>query len=283
MEKSEVLLPFRPPLDWQGLLNFYRHHLIHGLETVAADTFERVFELGSAVGVFRVDLDSAKKCLRLRVASDDAGVLPEVQRRVRKMFDLDADPIELGERFAAHPHLGPLWKERPGLRIARGWNPFEVAITTILGQLVSTTQGRALVRQLIESHGKPIVHPRMGEQIRLFPSAAALATADLDLVRTSQARKQAIRTLSQLVVSRDIDLTGSDVAAIKRQLLALPGIGPWTSEYIGLRALGDTDAFPGSDLVLKRSLGQYPGIELQSLRPWRGYAAIHLWAASAKK
>ena len=273
-----LLLPYRPPLDWKALLGYYRDHLIHGLDGVGGDYYERVFELGGGVGWFCIEPDSASPRLRLRVVADDPGVLPEVHRRVRRMFDLDADPMDVGERFASHPVLGPLWGGRPGLRIGRGWDPFEVSVCTILGQLVSVTQVRALIRQLVEGHGRIAAHPITGEPVRLFPSPEVLASAGLDQVRTSQSRKQAIRALSGLVASGLLGL-GGDAGEIKRRLLSLPGIGPWTSEYIGLRALGDADAFPGTDLVLKRALASNAGIELDSIRPWRGYAAACLWAS----
>jgi AraC family transcriptional regulator of adaptative response / DNA-3-methyladenine glycosylase II len=275
----ELTLPYRPPLDWQALLDFYRNHLVYGLETVAGNSYERLFELGSAVGTFRVSPDPTKPRLRLRVVVDDLGVLFGVHQRARRMFDLDADPMEVGERFASHAHLGPLWALRPGLRIARGWDAFEVSVFTILGQLVSTTQGRALVRQLVESEGKPAVHPVTGAPVRLFPTSDILASSGLEQVKTTQARKQAIRSLSGLVASGDLDLASDDVDEVKRRLLSLPGVGPWTSEYIGLRALGDSDSFPGTDLVLKRSLGSIGGCDLDSIRPWRGYAAACLWAS----
>jgi AraC family transcriptional regulator of adaptative response / DNA-3-methyladenine glycosylase II len=275
----ELMLPYRPPLDWQALLDFHRHHLIHGLEAVDRNSYERVFELGPAIGVFRVDPDPTRHRLRLRVLVNDPVVLSEVHRRVRRMLDLDADPMGVGERFASHPALGSLWAERPGLRIARGWDPFEVSVSTILGQLVSTTQGRALVRQLVENYGKPAVHPVTGGPVRLFPSPGALASSGLELVRTTQTRKQAIRSLAGLVASGALDLGGDDVDEVKWRLLSLPGVGPWTSEYIGLRALGDADAFPGTDLILKRSLASYAGIDLDSIRPWRGYVAACLWAS----
>ncbi|MHC5540146.1 AlkA N-terminal domain-containing protein, partial [Singulisphaera rosea] len=157
----ELMLSYRPPLDWPALLGFFRHHVIHGLETVGEGTYGRMFELGSTSGAFQVSLDPAKPRMRLRVIADDPSVLFAVHRRVRRMFDLDADPISVGESLTAHTVLGPLWGKRPGIRIARGWDPFEVSVSTILGQLVSTTQARALVRQLVESYGKAAVHPSL--------------------------------------------------------------------------------------------------------------------------
>ena len=272
-------LPYRPPLDWKALLGYCRDHSIHGLDGVGGDCFERVFELGGEVGWFCVEPDTRAPRLRIRVVADEPGVLFEVHRRVRRMFDLDADPIEIAERFAPHPVLGPLWGVRPGLRIGRGWDPFEVSVCTVLGQLVSVAQGRALVRQLVEGHGRIAAHPITGEPVRLFPSPEVLASAGLEDVRTSRARKEAIRALSGLVASGSVDLAGGDVGEIKRRLLSLPGVGPWTSEYIGLRGLGDADAFPGTDLVLKRALASNAGMELDTVRPFRGYAAACLWAS----
>jgi AraC family transcriptional regulator of adaptative response / DNA-3-methyladenine glycosylase II len=145
--------------------------------------------------------------------------------------------------------------------------------------LVSTTQGRQLVRQLVESEGKPAVHPVTGEPVRLFPSSDVLSLSGLEAVKTTQARKQAIRSLSGLVASGELDLGSDDVDEVKQRLLSLPGVGPWTSEYIGLRALGDSDSFPGTDLVLKRLLESFGVPDLESIRPWRGYAAACLWAS----
>ena len=195
------------------------------------------------------------------------------------MFDLDADPLLIGRSFASNAVLGPLWAQFPGLRLACGWDSFEMSVTTILGQLVSTGQGRALVKQLVESCGQRIAHPVTDEPAYLFPTAEVLATADLAAVRTSPARKNAIKELSGLVAAGGINLDGTqEVGEVKERLLALPGIGSWTSEYIGLRALGDSDSFPKTDLVLKRAVGRHPGLDLESVRPWRGYAAACLWA-----
>jgi AraC family transcriptional regulator of adaptative response / DNA-3-methyladenine glycosylase II len=278
-EEVELLLSYRPPLDWPALLNFYRAHQIAGLETVDEASYGRVFKLGSVSGAFRVLPERSKPQLRLRIFADDPRVLFTVAQRVRRMFNLDSDPLLVAKGFSSHKVLGPLWEKYPGLRVARGWDPFETAICTILGQLVSTNQGRALVRQLVEGYGESIAHPVTGERSYLGPSAETLARADLTGVSTSQARKRAIRELSGLVATGTVDLDGrQDARAVKERLLALPGIGPWTSEYIGLRALGDTDSFPRTDLVLKRTIEQYTDLDFEAVRPWRGYAAVCLWA-----
>ena len=289
-EEVELLLSFRPPLDWLALLDFYRAHQIAGVETVDEASYGRVFRLGSVSGAFRVFADRSRPQLRLRIFADDPSVLFTVAQRARRMFDLDSDPLLVAKSFSSHEFLGPLWEKHPGLRVARGWDPFETAISTILGQLVSTRQGRALVRQLVEGYGQSITHPVTGEHASIsFRADRTLARADTAAVGTSQARKRAIRELSGLVASRTIDLDGrQDARVVKERLLALPGIGAWTAEYIGLRALGDSDSFPRTDLVLKRAIKQHPGLNLDAVRPWRGYAAVCLWlhcseSASRKK
>ena len=279
----ELSLPYRPPLDWDNLLHYYRAHHIAGIEAVDESSYARVFRHESEIGAFRVTHDRTKPQLRLRVLGGDPRVLFSIHQRVRRMFDLDCDPELCDSTLAAHRKFAPLWKHLPGLRVASGWDPFETSITTILGQLVSTRQARTLVAQLVENHGERITHPATGESAFLFPSPESLAEADLGSVRTSQSRKQAIRELSRLVAARTIDLSGRDNAtAVKKVLLAIPGIGKWTAAYIGLRVLHDRDSFPGTDLVLKRALDQHPDLDLEALRPWRGYVAICLWSHYGK-
>lgn len=283
-EAIELSLPYRPPLDWPHLLNFYRGHRITGVETVTDHAYERVFRFGTALGALQVRQDPNKPQLRLRVAVDDPAVLFAVVQRVRRMFDLDSDPLLIANSFRGDRLLNSLWKKYPGLRVARGWDAFETSICTILGQLVSVRQATVLVRQLVESHGQKITHPSSGQEGFLFPSPEILATADLDSVRTSQARKNAIREFSRRVVSKNLKLEIPQSADLSReQILSIAGLGPWSSEYIHLRGLGDTDAFPKTDLILKRAIEKHPGLDLEKVRPWRSYAAIYLWKHYAEK
>ncbi|WP_422931668.1 AlkA N-terminal domain-containing protein [Singulisphaera sp. PoT] len=279
----ELTLPYRPPLDWQGVLNFARYHQIRGLEAVDEVSYRRFFTIGEAQGLFRVTNDPKKPQLKLEIEVDDPAVIFTVVQRVRRMFDLDSDLLAIGECFGKHETLGPLWESRPGLRIARGWDPFETAVLTILGQLVSTRQARALVGQLVEACGTRSANPIAEDIPYLFPDAETLAHADLAPIRTSPARKRAIQELSRAVVSGSIDLDDfRDIQGVKERLLGLAGIGPWTAEYIGLRALGDPDSFPRTDLVIKRAFETHPGLDLDGVRPWRGYMAVCLWSHFAK-
>lgn len=280
----ELSLPYRPPLDWPHLLSFYRGHRIAGVETVTEQAYERVFRIGSVLGTFQVRQDPKKPQLRLQIAVDNPAVLFSVVQRVRRMFDLDSDPLLVANSFQSSRLLDSLWKKYPGLRVARGWDAFETSICTILGQLVSVRQATVLVRQLVENYGEKIAHPSTGQESFLFPSADILATADLDSVQTSRARKNAIREFSKRVASKELHLEIPRNADLSReQILNIAGLGPWSSEYIHLRGLGDTDAFPETDLILKRAMEKHPGLQLDKVRPWRSYAAIYLWKHYAEK
>jgi AraC family transcriptional regulator, regulatory protein of adaptative response / DNA-3-methyladenine glycosylase II len=279
-------LSYRPPLDWENLIGFYRAHQISGVDSVSEDgKYSRVFKIGKATGYVEVSNDSTQESqLQLRVLVDDPTVLFAVAQRVRRMFDLDSDPLLIANAFRTSKFLDSLYRKYPGLRIATAWDPFESAICTILGQLVSLTHARRLVAQLVRNYGEKTTHPVTGEDAFIFPTAAVLATVDLDEVKTTKARKDAIRAISKMVASGELELhkpQGPD--AIREALLTIPGIGPWSAEYISLRALGNTDAFPSSDLVLKRALKLHPDMDLEKIRPWRSYAAIYLWKQYAQK
>ena len=271
-------LSYRPPFDWATLLDFYRSHQIMGVESVSEYAYERIFQIGKAIGHIRVTHKEDEAQLRLQVQVSDPAVLFAVAQKVRQMFDLDSDPLLVTNSFQSQTFLNFVCKKYPGLRLARGWDPFETAICTILGQLVSVEQARALVRQLVEGYGEIVLHPVTGKNAFMFPSAHILARADLSKVKTTHARKNAIREFSRLVASGEIDLNlPRDAEASIQQLLSVSGIGPWSAEYISLRALGNTDAFPGTDLILKRAMDRHPDLDLEKIRPWRSYAAIYLW------
>lgn len=133
------------------------------------------------------------------------------------------------------------------------------------------------MKQLIELQGEQITHPLNGEKVYLFPTPEILSKADLTSLGTTQIRKKTIKEFSRRVAEKQIDLTTQNMNELKENLLSIPGIGPWTSEYIALRAFGDPDSFPAKDLILKRALEKYPDIDIETLRPWRSYAAIYLW------
>ena len=280
---TEITLAFRPPYNWQTIIRFYMTHPIPGVERVTEDSFERVFRIGNAIGFFQVGAMFDEPQLKLSTTITDPKILGEVISRVRRMFDLDTDPLLIANRFDQVPILARLCARFPGLRVPGGWDPFETAICSILGQLVSAAQRSTLVGQIVRSYGDEITHPISGETMRLFPRPEILAQSELGEVRTTAARREAIRDLSRRVMGGAISFSkAQDPVAFRKALLDTKGLGPWSAEYISLRAIGDTDAFPKTDLVLKRALKLHPDLDLESIKPWRSYAAIYLWKEFAE-
>jgi AraC family transcriptional regulator of adaptative response / DNA-3-methyladenine glycosylase II len=279
----ELKLSFRPPYDWRSIIRFYQSHPIPGVECVTENSFERRFRIGHAIGFFKVQPLADEPQLKLRVVTEDPRVLFEVVNRVRRMFDLDSDPILIANSFAQVPLLAQLCERFPGLRLPGGWDPFETAVCSILGQLVSAGQRANLVGQLVRAYGDKIVHPISGESAYLFPRPEALIRSQLGKVKTSVARRAAIRDFSRRVLSGAISLSeAQDPLAFRKALLETKGLGAWSAEYISLRSIGDTDAFPRTDLILKRVLDIHPDLDLEAIKPWRSYAAIYLWKAFAQ-
>ena len=282
-DRIEINLAFRPPYDWQTIIRFYMSHPIPGVERVTGDSFERVFRAGKTIGFFQVQAMVNEPQLKLKIVTADPKIVFDVVRRVRKMFDLDSDPVLIANCFAQVPVLAKLYDRFPGLRLPRGWDPFETAICSILGQLVSAEQRTNLVGQIVRGYGDEITHPVSGETTCLFPLPEVLAKSDLNRVGTTVARKEAIRDFSRRVIAGTISLSETqDPAAFRKALLGTKGLGPWSAEYISLRAIDDTDAFPKTDLILKRALELHPDLDLELIRPWRSYAAIYLWKEFAQ-
>lgn len=279
-EGLELSLSFRPPYDWSSILGFYKSHAIPGIEVVKDNSYSRIFEIHGQVGWFEVTPSKNEAQLSLRVVMENPQHLFEVMTRVRKMFDLDSDPLLIEESFKQSKLLSRLYKKTPGLRLPRAWDAFETSICSILGQLVSVKQANRLSEQLVQAYGEEVVHPVSGEKVKLFPCAKVLASASLNEVKTTLIRKQTIREFCQ----KKINLSqAQDPESFRHQLLQVKGIGAWTAEYISLRALGDTDAFPKTDLILKRALQLHPRLDLELIKPWRSYAAMYLWKEYALK
>ncbi|HKY09854.1 MAG TPA: AlkA N-terminal domain-containing protein [Candidatus Binatia bacterium] len=280
----ERTLPFKSPYDWPSIIEFYRSHSIPGVEHVADGAYSRMFRINHRVGAVRVRACAGRPALRVRITPDDPAVIPEVLRRVRKMFDTDCDPMVIVDRLSSIPLLAALCRRSPGLRVARGWDLFETGVCTILGQLVSTQHRTNLIGQLVTHYGEEIRDPLSEKCSRLFPAAETLALSDLSAVRTTAARREAIRDFSRRVLNGAISLhDGQDPAAFRRALLETKGLGPWSAEYISLRAIGDPDSFPKTDLILKRVLAHHPNMNLAPVKPWRSYAAIYLWKEFAQR
>jgi AraC family transcriptional regulator of adaptative response / DNA-3-methyladenine glycosylase II len=224
--------------------------------------------------------------LSLRVLGAPATALLPLTTRVRRVFDLASDPATIASALRGDPLLAPLVRRRPGLRIPGAWDAFECAVRAVVGQQVSVAAGRTLLTRLVERAGPKLARPT-GGLTRLFPSPAALASADLRGLGLVPARARTVAALAGAVADGSLVLDGP-ADEVRAALVALPGVGEWTAEYVALRGLGEPDAFPAADLVLRRAAGAGRALTPRALaaraeawRPWRGYAAVHLWEATA--
>jgi AraC family transcriptional regulator of adaptative response / DNA-3-methyladenine glycosylase II len=228
--------------------------------------------------VIEVEPEKGAHEIVLRVAGAPVETLAGLVARARAAFDLDADPLAVGDTVDG---LVPV----RGVRVPGTFEPFELAVRAVLGQQVSVAAARTLAGRLAARFGEPLADPRGGVRL-LFPDAAVLAEADVASVGLPRARAETIRTLASAVASGDLHLDpAADLDQARARLRALTGVGPWTVEYVAMRALRDPDAFPAGDLGLRQALaaaGHLPTVrEVERLaaawRPWRAYAAVALW------
>jgi AraC family transcriptional regulator of adaptative response / DNA-3-methyladenine glycosylase II len=278
-------LGYRPPFDAGALLAYLALRAIPGVEEVVDGSYRRSVAFDRASGVIEVRPDPHAHQLLLHVPAALTRWLGPIAARVRRLFDLDADPAPIAAQLARDPALARRLRSRPGVRVAGAWSGFELAVRAILGQQVTVAGATTLAGRLAERLGEPLATP-VGGVRRLAPRASALARAELASLGMPRARADALRELGRAVADGGLDLEGAlDPDEAVRRLEALPGIGPWTAQYIALRALGVPDAFPASDLGLRRALGGDGRLlsaraleqRAEAWRPWRGYAAVLLW------
>jgi AraC family transcriptional regulator of adaptative response / DNA-3-methyladenine glycosylase II len=287
----ELRLGYRPPLAWNSLLAYLALRAIPGVEHVdaVAGSYRRTVSFGGDAGVIAVTRDPGRHALVLRLPVAVAPHVSRVVARVRAQFDLDADPTML----AAHLAGDPLLSGRPaGLRVPGAWDPFELAVRAILGQQITVAAATRLAGRLVRACGRPLTGCGATEDpppTWLFPSPPDLAratSAAIGAIGMPAARARAIRTFAAAVAAGEPLLApAADLAEAAARLAALPGWGPWTAQYVALRALREPDAFPAGDLHLRRALaaGGRPltaaaaEARAEIWRPFRGYAAIRLW------
>jgi len=284
--QATLLLPYHAPWDWQQFYDHFALRALAGVERLSRECYCRSFRLANVSGWFRVSPQPGQNALALSYSASAIPCLAELQQRVRRMFDLDAEPQRIGRHFAQDPYLAALVARNPGLRLPTAFDPFEQAVRAIVGQQVTVKAAVTISGRLVMRLGEPLPAADGAGVDRLFPSAAAIAGANLEGIGMPGKRVQTLQHFAGLVASGalHLDLRHGSEALIER-LCALPGIGPWTAEYIALRAFGAADAFPASDLgLLKAPLWGADGIDARQLkaraeawRPWRAYAAAHLW------
>jgi len=282
-ESVALRIPYRPPLDWRGLLAFLAARATPGVEQVADGVYRRTVQVGETVGWIEVSPAPGAAALQVRLSPCDGAALLPVLERVRRVFDLGADPLQIAAQLRGDERLRPLLRARPGLRVPGAWEPFEIAVRGVVGQQVTVAGATTLLGRLVARCGNRV--DVADGLTHLFPTPAALAAADLAGIGMPAARVAALQGLAAAVASGALQLDaarGLDDAVARFR--ALRGIGEWTAQYIAMRGLGEPDAFPFGDLVLCQALG-VRAAELaraaEAWRPWRAYAALHLWAESA--
>lgn len=288
-----LTLSYRPPFEWEALLAFLHARAIPGVEAVSAGCYMRSISVGDATGAIFVEREKGTR-LAVTVRFADLRALPVIIARVRRVFDLAADPVAIGEHLSRDPLLAPLVAARPGLRVPGAWDGFELAVRAVLGQQITVSAATKLAERLVAAYGQPIADPvlRGYGLTHVFPTPEQVASADLVVLGMPETRRAALSSLAAAVVA-DPMLFGmrSDLETAIERLRRLPGIGEWTAQYIAMRQLREPDAFPVTDIGIVRALSDRMGVRPTSAellaraelwRPWRAYAATHLWASEPR-
>jgi AraC family transcriptional regulator, regulatory protein of adaptative response / DNA-3-methyladenine glycosylase II len=284
-----VPLSYRAPCDVGGLLAFLAARAIPGIEAVCNGAYHRSLRLPNGGGV--VGLAAGEAHVAATLWLEDPRDLDAAQSHCRRLLDLDADPQPILATLAGDPVIGSLVRAAPGRRVPGHVDEVELAVRAVLGQQVSVAGAATLAGRLVADYGEPLASPHAGVT-HLFPSAARLAGADPHQLPVPRSRGRALVALAAALAGGQLSLNGDmGPAEVRAQLLALPGIGPWTAGYIAMRVLGDRDVFLSTDLGVRRALralgcDQSPaGAEAlaERWRPYRAYAMLHLWAGAPRR
>jgi AraC family transcriptional regulator of adaptative response / DNA-3-methyladenine glycosylase II len=285
-----VKLSYRPPYDWAAMLSFLAARAIPGVEVVANGRYARTIAIGDRRGTLAVEPAAANR-LNVTLRFPQLQSLPAIIARVRRVFDLAADPVAIGAHLGQDPALAPLVAARPGLRVPGAWDGFELAIRAILGQQITVSAATGLAGKLVREYGEELLDPAARDEglTHVFPVPERLCGADLAALGMPRARAAALASLAAAVAADPLIFGAQrgleDAIA---QLRSLAGIGEWTAQYIAMRELREPDAFPAADIGLMRALAGEDGVRpspaellvrAERWRPWRAYAALHLWAS----
>ena len=275
-------LAYRPPLDWEALLHFLERRLYAGVESITQSSYARTVSASGHAGWIRVRPSLRRHALSVEVAPQLARAIPGVLTRVRRLFDLRAQPERIAQR------LGELALLCPGLRLPGAFDGYEVAIRAVLGQQISVKAATTLAGRFAATFGERVKTPFAELQLSM-PTPQRVARASVDAIMKIGVTSARARTI--LAVSRAMALDpylldpGADVERAIQRLKALPGIGEWTAQYLAMRAFAWPDAFPATDLGIRKALGLDDERKIlahaEIWRPWRAYAAMHLWRTLA--
>lgn len=276
-----MVLPRRDPFDAAALLGWLAARAVPGVEAVTGTTYARSLRLTHGDGVVAVPLDGGP--LRCTLWLDDERDRAEALAATARLLDLGADPAAIGDVLGADPLLAPLVTAHPGLRCPGAVDGAELAVRAVLGQQVSLAAAGTLAARITAALGRPLRAPRAGVTHR-FVTAAELRAGDPEALAMPRSRARALHGLAAALEDGLALAPGADPAATRAALLALPGIGPWTADYVLMRALGERDVFLATDLGVRHALARLPGGDRSrpgAWAPWRSYATQHLWQALA--
>jgi AraC family transcriptional regulator, regulatory protein of adaptative response / DNA-3-methyladenine glycosylase II len=270
-------IPYVERYDWDNLIRYFARHEVHGIDTIDDNCYLRHLKTATAESYLRVAHLEAHRCLLVTLQVGNFSDIRHLIDLVRGVFDVDHNPSQITPPQDCPEELKELLDAQAGIRVPGAFDPLETAVSVILGQLVSTEQGRLNLRKLVEKYGersKVPQHPRLSH---FFPSPEVLATEDLASLGFTKVRANAIKEVAAACLEGRLDLSrGCDLERTRKALLSIKGIGPWTVEMIALRCLGDTNAFPASDLIINRALEKYR-ILPEQFSPWQSYLALGIW------
>ena len=287
MTRETVRLSYQPPYDWAAALAFLAHRAVDGVEQVAAGTYRRTIRCDEASGTIGIEHDEARAAFLVTVEAP-LSVSARMVQRLRRMFDLDADLVRIATHLGRDPAMAPLLAARPALRVFRGWDGFEVAARSVIGQQVSVERARRLNGTLVERCGEDVPDGGDGRRWRLFPTPRQVLDADLSGMGMPGARVAALQAVAAAALEDPrLFQRGRSLEETLARLRSIRGIGDWTAQYIAMRACGELDAFPSGDVGLLRGAADAAGrrptpaallSRAEQWRPWRAYAAHQLWA-----
>lgn len=289
-----LMFAWRHPYDWRHVIEFLRRRALTGIESCGPDCYARTIHTSQGPGTVHARIDDARECVIARLTLPSPRMLRPAIRRLRAVFDLDANSAAIDEELARDPILAADVRRRPGIRVPGAFDPFEFACRAVIGQQVSVKGARTIAGRLAMRCGEPLpdaLRPAGNgtDSIsldRLFPRPADVIEADLDGLGMPGRRIDALRALAQAFHDGPLaDARCLSPDALREAIAGLPGVGPWTAETIAMRAIGDPDAFPGTDLGVLKALGLdltadgRRELEVRSARwrPWRAYATMRLW------
>jgi AraC family transcriptional regulator of adaptative response / DNA-3-methyladenine glycosylase II len=282
-------LSYRPPFDWGEMLAFLAARAMRGVEAIDGDAYGRTVRLGAHTGWVSVRHAPARRALLVELPHSLTPVLPALLGRLRHLFDLSARPDVIAAHLSLDPVLGDSVARHPGLRVPGAFDGFELGVRAILGQQITVAAATTIAGRLAAALGEPVATPRAGLD-RLAPTAERVArvlTADVAALGIVRARAESIVALAREMASGRLVLEpGAQPDETIARLTALPGVGPWTAQYIAMRATRWPDAFPKEDVAARKALGGVSAAAAEAAsqrwRPWRSYALLHLWQTASR-